>query len=81
MALIKIKLLAEKQNESTLFLSRNIEKKNDSAPEMLHILRISGILPAQKFQPPQIRVWSYPSKSRLIWISVGYKDLLSILYL
>ena len=59
MALIKIKLLAEKQNDSTLFFSpdrRSIEKKNDSAPEMLHILRISGLLPAQKFQPPQIRV-------------------------
>ena len=40
---------------------------------MLHILRISGILPAQKFQPPRIRVWSCPSKSRIIWISVGTK--------
>lgn len=40
---------------------------------MLHILRISGVLPAQKFQPPRIRVWSCPSKSGIIWISVGTK--------
>ena len=75
MALIKIKLLAEKQNESTHFFSRPLQhwKKNDSAPEMLHILRISGVLPAQKFQPPRIRVWSCSSKSGIIWISVGTK--------